>query len=210
MTATIQRINKSFDLIKTNTKVASIGPKLDALTGFGQGPDNVFDLRERELDATADGQRELAENRDLADRFSVAVEELVTRSEEGSRSAALSAANIIAEARKVLVATTAGGLVIAFAVGWLYVGRRVVRRLAFLRQSMLAIAGGDLTALVPQSGSDEISEMANAVQVFKENKIEADRLTGELHKAQAELLRKSGYRRSVSSRRRSRTSCATR
>jgi signal transduction histidine kinase len=188
VTAAIRHIDRSFDLIKHNDRVASIGPKLAALEGFAQGPNNVFDLRGRELDAGMEAQRILAANRDLVDHFSAAVDTVVTRSEADALSAATNAATTIVQARRVLVGTTEGGLLIAFAVGWFYVGRRVVRRLALLRQSMLAIAGGDLTTEVPQSGNDEISEMAKAVQVFKENKIEADRLTAELHKAQSELL----------------------
>ena len=189
-TAAIQHLNQSFDLIKGNANVASIKPKLDALISLAQAPGNIFELRERELDAGAEAQRALAENRDLVDNFTTVFDTMVARSEEDVRSATSAAASTISEARWVLVATTLGGLLIAFAVGWLYVSRHVVRRLAVLRASMLAIARGDLSGAVPQGGDDEISQMAKAVEVFKQNRIEADRLTADLFKAQRELLAK--------------------
>ncbi len=190
VTAAIQHIDKSFDLIKGDAKVAPIKPELDAMVAFAQGPGNIFDLRQRELDASAEAQRGLAENRDLVNHFTAAFDVMVTHADEEARRASAAATSTITEARWVLVVTTLSGVLIAFAVGWLYVRRHVVRRLALLRESMLAIAAGDLTAAVPQGGEDEVSEMAAAVQVFKHNRIEADRLTADLYAAQRELLAK--------------------
>jgi methyl-accepting chemotaxis protein len=70
--------------------------------------------------------------------------------------------------------TIAGvSLLAALALAWLYVGRRVARRLSVLEHSMLAIAGGELDAAIPQGGSDEISKMASALAVFRDNGLAA-------------------------------------
>ena len=54
---------------------------------------------------------------------------------------------------------------------------RVSRPLTRMSRSMAALAGGDLTVTVPSlSRGDEIGEMAQAVQVFKENAFEKRRL----------------------------------
>jgi methyl-accepting chemotaxis protein len=56
----------------------------------------------------------------------------------------------------------------------------ITRPLAGLRASMSTLAGGDNTTAIPAlDRKDEIGEMAAAVQVFKDNMIEADRLRAE-------------------------------
>ncbi len=60
------------------------------------------------------------------------------------------------------------------------VGNRITRPLEALRQCMSRLAGGDMTAEVPAlSRQDEIGAMAKAVQVFKQNAAEMDRLRTE-------------------------------
>ncbi len=58
---------------------------------------------------------------------------------------------------------------------WLVVDRHFVKRLSSLSQSMLAIAGGDLRAYVPEPASrDEIAEMAKALVVFRDTAVEVE------------------------------------
>ena len=60
---------------------------------------------------------------------------------------------------------------------------------------MRALAGGDKTAVVPGLGrKDEVGQMADTVQVFKDGMIEKDRLAEQTarHKADAEAARKAG------------------
>ena len=58
---------------------------------------------------------------------------------------------------------------------WLVVDRHFVKRLSILSRSMLAIAGGDLRAHVPDTNSnDEIAEMATALTVFRDTAVEVE------------------------------------
>jgi methyl-accepting chemotaxis protein len=62
----------------------------------------------------------------------------------------------------------------------LLIGRAISRAIASMAAAMIALAGGDMTIAIPGRGRrDEISEMAEAVGVFKSNMIEADRLRAE-------------------------------
>jgi methyl-accepting chemotaxis protein len=58
-----------------------------------------------------------------------------------------------------------------------------VRRLVHLQHSMKSIAAGDLKTGIATGGSDEIAEMAGALQVFKDNMLESNRLRAERHEA---------------------------
>jgi methyl-accepting chemotaxis protein len=63
----------------------------------------------------------------------------------------------------------------------------VVRPINRIVKAMDTLAKGDKTAAIPFAGKrNELGKMASAVQVFKDNMIEADRMRGEREKARAE------------------------
>ena len=63
----------------------------------------------------------------------------------------------------------------------------VVRPISRIVRAMGALSGGDKTVNIPFSGKkNELGKMASAVQVFKDNMIEADRLRGEQERAREE------------------------
>ncbi|WP_295846670.1 HAMP domain-containing methyl-accepting chemotaxis protein [Tardiphaga sp.] len=78
-------------------------------------------------------------------------------------------------------------ILIAFALGGglvcglsLLIGRSISKALASMISAMTRLAGGDVETAIPGIGRrDEIGEMACAVEVFKSNMIEADRLRAE-------------------------------
>ncbi|WP_316980313.1 methyl-accepting chemotaxis protein [Shumkonia mesophila] len=73
---------------------------------------------------------------------------------------------------------------IAVAAG-LALSRLIAGPIRSMSQAMLKLADGDTTVAIPGIGKgDEIGEMAAAVQVFKDNKIEADRLAEEQRREQ--------------------------
>jgi methyl-accepting chemotaxis protein len=80
------------------------------------------------------------------------------------------------------------GIVIGFVVA-----RSITKPVAAMTRAMSALAAGDKTIEIPaQNQKDEIGDMASAVQVFKANMIEADRLRAEQEaaKSQAEAERR--------------------
>ncbi len=79
------------------------------------------------------------------------------------------------------------GLLIAFLIA-----RGIVNPITGMTAAMGKLAGGDTSAVIPsRERSDEIGEMAVAVQVFKDNMIEAEQLRGE----QAEIEQRQAQRR---------------
>ncbi len=66
-------------------------------------------------------------------------------------------------------------VLVLLAFAWLFVDRYFVTRLAALSKSMLAIARGNLHAeLPPSSGNDEVSEMADALTIFRDTAVEVE------------------------------------
>ncbi len=79
--------------------------------------------------------------------------------------------------RPIIAGVAIGGLtvLVLVAFAWLFVDRYFVTRLTALSKSMLAIAGGNLHAALPTpSGGDEVSEMAEALAVFRDTAVEVE------------------------------------
>jgi methyl-accepting chemotaxis protein len=85
-----------------------------------------------------------------------------------------------AENMRVTVLSTAGAaLLVGVLFAWA-VGRGISRPVRRMTAAMKRLAEGDTAAAVPDADrKDEIGEMAAAVQVFKDNMLEAERLRAE-------------------------------
>ena len=83
----------------------------------------------------------------------------------------------------------------AMLVAWLWVGNGVLRRLSRMSERMRGMASGDLATPVPEVGGDEIGQLADALEVFRQHALEVQRLNlveqlyQEVREANAELQR---------------------
>ncbi|MBW8903697.1 MAG: HAMP domain-containing protein, partial [Bradyrhizobium sp.] len=69
---------------------------------------------------------------------------------------------------------------------WLYVGRNILRRIGNLQRSMQLLSQGDLQSDIYRSSQhDEITEMSNSLQIFRDSMIEARRLSADQDKDRA-------------------------
>jgi methyl-accepting chemotaxis protein len=167
------------------------------LVKAGRGDGNVFDLTQKELTAVKAAANVVRVNRVLAKELDLEVVGLSKRSEEAAATAVRDSAVEIRQSRVVLISLALASLAITLIVCWHYVGRGVVRRLANLQNSMKSIASGDLSAEIRASGSDEIADMAGALQIFKDNMIESNRLRAERSEMEKHVIseRKSEMRK---------------
>ena len=99
------------------------------------------------------------------------------------------------EGRTLLTAISVTSVIVATLAAWLWVGNGMVRRLSRMSERMRRMAGGDLETPVPEVGRDEIGELANALEVFRLQALEVQRLNlveklnEELRQTNAELER---------------------
>ena len=102
------------------------------------------------------------------------------------------------EGRFMLVLWVVSGLVMLVAivgVGGVILG--MIRPIRTMTEAMRALAGGDTTLAIPaRERGDEIGEMAQAVQIFKDNAIENERLRAQqgVARAEAEATKKAAMR----------------
>ena len=87
-----------------------------------------------------------------------------------------------------------GAVLLGAFLAWL-IGRGITRPVAGMTKAMTVLARGDTSVEIPsRDNKDEIGDMAKAVQVFKDNMIETERLRAEQeqHKKRAEEERRKG------------------
>ncbi|WP_257167366.1 methyl-accepting chemotaxis protein [Bradyrhizobium sp. SRS-191] len=105
--------------------------------------------------------------------------------EQGKKEADKGAA-VYQSSRSWILAVIALAVILCIAMGSMIV-TGVSRPIAAMTEVMRRLAGGDMTAQIPGAErKDEIGKMAGAVQVFKDNAIETERLRAE--QAEAEKL----------------------
>ena len=97
--------------------------------------------------------------------------------------------------RLLLTLISVISVIAATLAAWLWVGNGMVRRLSRLSERMRRMADGDLETPVPEVGQDEIGELAGALEVFRQQALEVQRLNlieqlyEELRQTNAELQR---------------------
>ncbi len=110
-----------------------------------------------------------------------ALRDVQTRQTEDTSTAAFKAED---ERRILFLVLLCAALLLATIVT-VTVARMISRPIAGMTRAMTALAGGDQSVSIPGTDrKDEIGHMADAVQVFKTNMIEADRLRAEQAEAE--------------------------
>ena len=140
------------------------------------GPDGLLEVRRNELELLGEQGALLDRNREIATGLVVEVEGLVAGLRSSTQLAAQSSTEAIRTAIQRLLGLNLVALAGAALIGWLFVGRHLLRRLRNLSSTMLNMAGGDLEKEVEVEGSDEVADMAQALEVFRRHALEVQRL----------------------------------
>ena len=149
---------------------------LERLVGFGTGKEDAFRLRESELRLVGLQEEYLTRNLRLESQLVDAAQEIVDAARSGADAAATDSAAAIRLGLGLLFALNVVGIVAVVLIGWLLVGRMLVRRITSLAASMRYMAGGHLETEVDVGGHDEVTDMADALEVFRRHALEVQRL----------------------------------
>ena len=189
-------LNKAVKAYGTDADGQRLAKLAEGLLSAGSGKDNIFALRESRAALDAENAVALSAMVGIANDLAAKVDQLV-EAERSAASASISASEATTW-KSLMVNAVLGGLVLVTSVmiAWLYVARVVVRRLNGLGGAMRRLAGGDRTVSVDLHGCDEISAMAEAVQVFKANMLRSDELSADAsrHAAERETARAADER----------------
>lgn len=148
----------------------AVRSSVEAVLAYGEGDRSILSSRFSELEADEAASITLAQTQALAARMSESARGLVEDAEQTAADAKLSTRGELSRGELVLVGIAALSLLVVLLIAWLYVYRGIVRRLTGLSSSMQSIASGDLdTEIVARGGDDEISDMREALVVFRDD-----------------------------------------
>lgn len=149
---------------------------LKRLGTLGVEEGGVFDIRIRELQLIRRQGELLRRNREIANNLVSEVEVLVEGLRVGTFTAARESTEAIRTGQNLLLGLNLVCVAGAVLLGWLFVGRYLISRLDILSSRMRRMAQGDLEGKVSISGSDEVADMAAALEVFRRHALEVQRL----------------------------------
>ena len=145
--------------------------------GFGELNElNGFTIKESELRLLEEQRELVAEGRRLSDELVGNAQDLVREVNHLASRQAADASDELETARLFLVGLGVFGVACAVIIVWLLVGKILLARLHYLSTRMRDMAHGDLSEEVVGFGNDEIAEMADALEVFRQRALEAQRL----------------------------------
>ncbi len=174
--ATANGIERRLGALGATPLRAEIEPLFERLIELGIGPDGIFDLRVRELELARNQLDLIADNRDLASELLVEAEDVVVAARASAEDATMVSGQAMLTGRNLLLALSGISVVGAVLISWLFVGRVLLRRLGRLSVRMQRMAAGDLEEKVVIDGHDEVAEMATALEHFRRNALEVQRL----------------------------------
>ena len=153
-----------------------LGRALDRIRELGEGEDGAFSMRQRYLTELTNQQAYLTRNRSITDSLGSAVTTLTLGLEVDATEATEESESALNLGRSLLLALNVLALTFTVLILWLFVGRFLIVRLTNLSAAMRRMAGGDLKTKVEVRGADEVGEMAQALEVFRQHALEVQRL----------------------------------
>ncbi len=159
-----------------NATADDLRPMAIRLVALGLDDGGVFDVMFRSLQIEENQRGLLAQNQELGIGLVDEIESLVGTVQTSVDSATAASAQAVSTGRVLLIVISIVGIAGALAFSWLFVGRRILRRVGLLSSRMRALAGGDLESPVDASGRDEVAEMADALEHFRKAALEVQRL----------------------------------
>ncbi len=164
-------------MTKASAALASLPPerrreitgRYAELTGLSRGDTSIFRLRKEALAARADASAALAKSREVAEALSASVGGFVADARKGMAGAAERAQLVLDRAVLLLGGIVAASLLVALAVAFGYVRKRVTQPLMDKTQAMNALADEQLDVAISGTGrNDEIGAIARSLAFFKD------------------------------------------
>ena len=174
--ATAGGASRSLDALKQTPVHDRLSSAFSDLFLIGRRENNGFDLRFRELTVDEDLTDLLNDSQILGIDVGAQVESFVDDSSMAAGEMADKATTATTTSTTILFAVNLVSIGGAFMFVWLLVQRRLIRRLDRISSQMQQMAGGDLEVAIDIDGRDEIAQLAKALDVFRNNALEVQRL----------------------------------
>lgn len=131
----------------------------------------------------------LTENETLVAQLDDLTGRIAQQATQGGRDAVGNVGSAISVSLIWLIAVSIASVILAIGIGYFLVDQAVVQRLLTLSAAMSKIAAGDLKSRFDVTGRDEIADMGQTLETFRENAEKMDVLRAEQAEAEKEAER---------------------
>lgn len=174
--ATAGSVSRSLSALGHSPLHGRLSSAFGDLLSIGRRVGNGFDLRGRELEVQDELSALLNDNQVLGIDVVARVESVVDDSSLVAEEMASKATAVTGTSATLLLIVNIVSISGAILFGWLLVQRRIIRRLSRISNQMRQMADGDLELAIKIDGQDEIAQLAKALEVFRNNALEVQRL----------------------------------
>ena len=150
-------------------------PRVEVLNDLYAAQDGAFETRTRELGEVIRSEDLLTRNQQTTADLVAMVEGLVKDAEVSAQDAANRSRNLVRIGFWFLLGVTLLTLVAAY-FAWRLFGERLLARMDRLFDTTRKMSKGDLEVEVQIEGNDELTDMAEALEVFRQHAVEVQRL----------------------------------
>ncbi len=172
----VQNFRRAYERLSVRTLDSVLGIDLERLAQMGESAEGILPLREETLLRLEQEEAALAKGRAASAMLLTEVNTLVEKINDEAVESSNAAQSAAQTGRLILGVLNVLSISGALLIGWLFVGRYMIRRLVGLATAMRSMAGGDLEVPVEVKGNDEVTDMANALEVFRRYALEVQRL----------------------------------
>ena len=172
----VQNFRRAYERLSARTLDSVLGADLERLAQMGESAEGILPLREETLLRLEQEEAALAKGRAASAMLLTEVNTLVEEINDEAVESSTAAQSAAQTGRLILGVLNVLAISGALLIGWLFVGRYMIRRLVGLATAMRSMAGGDLEVPVEVKGNDEVTDMANALEVFRRYALEVQRL----------------------------------
>ena len=172
----VQNFQRAYERLSARMPDDALGENLERLAQLGESGEGIITLRREVLRRLEQEQEALTKGRAASVLLLAAVNSLVTDVNAEAVSVSNASQSAVQTGRLLLTFVNVLSISAALLIGWLFVGRYLIRRLVGLATAMRSMASGDLEVPVEVRGHDEVADMADALEVFRRHALEVQRL----------------------------------
>lgn len=154
---------------------AQLQEQVDELKDLYQSSDGVFETRGLELAEDGRAAQLVTRNQQTTAELVNQVQTLVGDAESSARDAANRSGTLVQLGVWFLLIVTFLTIAAAY-VAWKFFGERLLVRMGALSSATRRMSKGDLEVHVEIEGNDELTDMAGALEVFRQHAVEVQRL----------------------------------
>ncbi len=171
--ASSDRMRDMLEDLASSAKDSNLHDVSLQLLSIGTIGNNIFAIREAELEATSRATESLGTSRQIAISLNSVVAKQVLDAKKRSAAAAENSQKVVETSKYLLLVVGFASLITALFVMFGFVRPLIIRPLEHITDAMTRLAAGDTKVTIPgRERNDEVGHMADALAVFRDTAIE--------------------------------------